>query len=215
MARNKYPEETVQRILDIATRLFTEKGYDATSLADIIQETHLSKGAIYHHFASKEDIFTAIFQRIGRENTAALARIRDNASLSGLEKLRAIFRAAILGDNQSLMLTVTPSLLDNPRFLAMQVRQIYEFVAPDFIAPILQEGMDDGSIPAKNPRELAEAIMILSNVWLNPLVSQPDAANMRRRCNTFNALLSGVGIDNLLDTAMIDAYAAHCHADAQ
>ena len=113
------------------------------------------------------------------------------------------------------MLTVTPSLLDNPRFLAMQVRQIYEFVAPDFIAPILQEGMDDGSIPAKNPRELAEAIMILSNVWLNPLVSQPDAASMRRRCNTFNALLSGMGIDNLLDTAMIDAYAAHCHADAQ
>lgn len=215
MARNKYPEETVQRILDVATRLFTEKGYDATSLADIIQETHLSKGAIYHHFASKEDIFTAIFQRIGSENTAALARIRDNASLSGLEKLRAIFRAAILGDNQSLMLTVTPSLLDNPRFLAMQVRQIYEFVAPDFIAPILQEGMDDGSIPAKNPRELAEAIMILSNVWLNPLVSQPDAASMRRRCNTFNALLSGMGIDNLLDTAMIDAYAAHCHADAQ
>lgn len=215
MARNKYPEETVQRILDVATRLFTEKGYDATSLADIIQETHLSKGAIYHHFASKEDIFTAIFQRIGSENIAALARIRDNASLSGLEKLRAIFRAAILGDNQSLMLTVTPSLLDNPRFLAMQVRQIYEFVAPDFIAPILQEGMDDGSIPAKNPRELAEAIMILSNVWLNPLVSQPDAASMRRRCNTFNALLSGMGIDNLLDTAMIDAYAAHCHADAQ
>lgn len=215
MARNKYPEETVQRILDVATRLFTEKGYDATSLADIIQETHLSKGAIYHHFASKEDIFTAIFQRIGSENTAALARIRDNASLSGLEKLRAIFRAAILGDNQSLMLTVTPSLLDNPRFLAMQVRQIYEFVAPDFIAPILQEGMDDGSIPAKNPRELAEAIMILSNVWLNPLVSQPDAASMRRRCITFNALLSGMGIDNLLDTAMIDAYAAHCHADAQ
>ena len=47
MARNKYPEETVKLILDVATHLFVEKGYDATSLQDIINETKLSKGAIY------------------------------------------------------------------------------------------------------------------------------------------------------------------------
>ena len=45
MARNKYPEETVKLILDVATHLFVEKGYDATSLQDIINETNLSKGA--------------------------------------------------------------------------------------------------------------------------------------------------------------------------
>ena len=45
MARNKYPEETVKLILDVATHLFVEKGYDATSLQDIINETKLSKGA--------------------------------------------------------------------------------------------------------------------------------------------------------------------------
>src|SRR5699024_5951446 len=61
MARNKYPEETVKLILDVATHLFFEKGYDATSLQDIINETKLSKGAIYHHFSSKEEIFEAIF----------------------------------------------------------------------------------------------------------------------------------------------------------
>ena len=55
MARNKYPEETVKLILDISTILFSEKGYDDTSLQDIINETKLSKGAIYHHFSSKED----------------------------------------------------------------------------------------------------------------------------------------------------------------
>ena len=45
MARNKYPEETVKLILDVSTRLFSEKGYDDTSLQDIINETKLSKGA--------------------------------------------------------------------------------------------------------------------------------------------------------------------------
>lgn len=133
MARNKYPEETVKLILDVATHLFVEKGYDATSLQDIINETNLSKGAIYHHFSSKEEIFEAIFHRIGEENTTALAKVRDDKSLNGLEKLWAIFKAALFNSNQSLMLTVTPCLLDNPRFLAMQIAQLYQIVAPKFM----------------------------------------------------------------------------------
>ena len=83
MARNKYPEETVRLILDVTTRLFAEKGYDRTSLQDIINETKLSKGAIYHHFSSKEDILEAIFDRIGEENTAVLAKVRDNKEVNG------------------------------------------------------------------------------------------------------------------------------------
>ena len=65
MARNKYPEETVKLILDTATKMFSEKGYDNTSLQDIINATKLSKGAIYHHFGSKEEILQAVFRRIG------------------------------------------------------------------------------------------------------------------------------------------------------
>ena len=210
MARNKYPEETVKLILDVATHLFVEKGYDATSLQDIINETKLSKGAIYHHFSSKEEIFEAIFHRIGEENTNALAKVRDNPSLNGLEKLRAIFKAALFNANQSLMLTVTPCLLDNPRFLAMQIAQLYQIVAPKFIQPILQQGIDDGSIQAANPGELAEAIMVLSNVWLNPLVSMTDEAGMRNRCKTFNNLMQGVGINQLLDDEMIEGYISYC-----
>lgn len=210
MARNKYPEETVKLILDVATHLFVEKGYDATSLQDIINETNLSKGAIYHHFSSKEEIFEAIFHRIGEENTSALAKVRDDPSLNGLEKLRAIFKAALFNSNQSLMLTVTPCLLDNPRFLAMQIAQLYQIVAPEFIQPILQQGIDDGSIQTANPHELAEAIMVLSNVWLNPLVSMTDEAGMRNRCKTFNNLLQGVGINQLLDDEMIEGYIRYC-----
>ena len=85
MARNKYPEETVKLIVEVATRLFTEKVMTQPSLQDIINETKLSKGAIYHHFASKEEIFEAIISRIGEENTIELAKVRDNNLLNGLE----------------------------------------------------------------------------------------------------------------------------------
>lgn len=210
MARNKYPEETVKLILDVAARLFAEKGYDRTSLQDIINETKLSKGAIYHHFASKEDILEAIFDRIGAENTAVLAKVRDDKTVNGLEKLRSIIRTAVCHANQSLMLTITPDLLENPRFLSLQISQIYEMVAPNFIEPILRQGMEDGSIPIEHPKEIAETIMILTNIWLNPLVNQTDAQGMRERCNTFNHLMSGIGIGILLDEDLIEAYSGFC-----
>ena len=55
MPRNKYPEQTVEKILDAAAALFAEKGYQSTTLQDIIDATGLSKGAVYHHFRSKEE----------------------------------------------------------------------------------------------------------------------------------------------------------------
>ena len=73
MARNKHPEQTVKLILDTASTLFFQKGYDHTTLQDIIDATHLSKGAIYHHFASKEAILIAVADRMGEYNTAVLA----------------------------------------------------------------------------------------------------------------------------------------------
>ena len=67
MARNKHPEETVNLILDVASRLFMEQGYEHTSIQNIIGCLGgLSKGAIYHHFKSKEDILEAVIDKIGR-----------------------------------------------------------------------------------------------------------------------------------------------------
>ncbi|MDI2828571.1 TetR/AcrR family transcriptional regulator [Clostridioides difficile] len=211
MARNKYPEETVKLILDVSTRLFSEKGYDDTSLQDIINETKLSKGAIYHHFSSKEDILKAIFHRLGNENAEIFAKIRDDSRLSGIEKLRKIFQTAVFHSNQSVLLTVSPCLLNNPRFLAMQIEQIYEPIAPQFVEPILTEGVKDGSINIENPHEIAEAIMILTNVWLNPLVKMTDTEGMKKRCDTFNTLLKGLGIDGLLDNQTISAFVQLCN----
>ena len=56
MARNRHPEETVNLILDVAFRLFMEKGYEHTSIQDIIDHLGgLSKGAIYHCCYRQDD----------------------------------------------------------------------------------------------------------------------------------------------------------------
>ena len=67
MARNKYPEITEQRILDASLKLFLEKGYEHTTIQDIIDELgDLTKGAIYHHFKSKSDIIEAVMNQLYR-----------------------------------------------------------------------------------------------------------------------------------------------------
>jgi AcrR family transcriptional regulator len=64
------PNDTRQRILDVALDLFTEQGYDGTSLRQIAEQLGVTKAALYYHFESKEDILMALHMRIhdfGRE----------------------------------------------------------------------------------------------------------------------------------------------------
>ena len=84
MPRNKYPEQTVEKILDAAALLFIQKGYQNTTLQDIIDATKLSKGAVYHHFRSKEEIAQRVGDRLGDQMWEPLRRIRDDPALTGV-----------------------------------------------------------------------------------------------------------------------------------
>ena len=55
MGRNRHPEQTLEKIVDISAELFAKKGYEQTSIQDILDATGLSKGGLYHHFKSKDD----------------------------------------------------------------------------------------------------------------------------------------------------------------
>lgn len=204
VARTRCPEETVRKILDTAERLFIEKGYEHASLQDIIQETGLSKGAIYHHFTSKEDIFYFVCDRIGQRNAEVLSKIRDDDTRNGLDKLRTMFKASLQPERQSKMFRMMPYLMDNAKFLATEMRSIFTEVVPCFVEPIIRQGMADGSIQTEHPKELAEAMMMLSDVWINPIVQPTTPEEIRARCAVYDRLFSSFGIVGLLDPEIVD-----------
>ena len=215
MGRNKYPEETVRKILDTAEQLFIEKGYDHTSLQDIIRGTGLSKGAIYHHFTSKEHIFYFVCDRIGQRNSEVLAAIRDNRTQNGLEKLRAIFKASLQPERQAKMFCMMPYLINNDKFLATEMRSIFNEVVPVFIEPILRQGMADGSIRVQHPKEVAEAMILLSDIWINPIVQPTTPAEIEARCAVYNRLFESFGIEGLIDRQIVETlltYAEMAHS---
>jgi AcrR family transcriptional regulator len=71
---------TRQRILDIALELFTEQGYERTSLRQIAERLGFSKAAIYYHFASKEDILLTLHLRFHEFLKSALDSINPSDS---------------------------------------------------------------------------------------------------------------------------------------
>lgn len=85
-------EEKRQEMLNVAERLFCLKGYDATSVQDILDVLHISKGGFYHYFASKEAVLESLFA--GRAEKAAQAAEQAVANLTTpVERLNAVLRA--------------------------------------------------------------------------------------------------------------------------
>ena len=211
MARNKHPEQTVQLILDTASTLFLQKGYDKTTLQDIIDATKLSKGAIYHHFASKEAIIIAVVDRMGECNAAVLAEVRDKKGLTGAEKLREMFRTAVRLSFQGGILNMLPFLIENPKFMALQMESILNEAAPCYVLPILREGIADGSIRTDHPEELSEVLLLMTDLWLHPVLRPSTPEQVRTRCAFFNQFTRQYGFE-LLDEDLIDTLVGFCRS---
>ncbi len=202
LARNKNPEVTLGRILDVSAQLFFEKGYDNTTIQDIINALgDLSKGAIYHHFKSKEEIIVAVSKRIYDESDEVFSFI-NSKDLTGLEKLKRLFTFSIESTSQDLLIKTKPDLLKNPKLLAIQLDSTINYVAPNWIEPILREGIADGSIKTDHPKELSEVMMLLSNVWLNPLMFECTSDEFNKKLSFFKQLMDSLGID-IFDSQML------------
>lgn len=200
MARNKYPEETVARILDAAQRLFIEKGYEHTTIQDIVNELgDLTKGAIYHHFKSKEDILIAVGQRVFQDMEAVMNEAAAKTYQSGLERLQAQLRTSLFYPGQEHSHRASPNLLKNPHMLATLMENNQEWAAPSTILPAVEQMIAEGTIHTEYPLEYCEAVIILMNIWLSPMLYSCSSEAFARRVACFRELTRLWGADILDD----------------
>lgn len=195
MSRNKYPEETYELIVEVSTKLFIQKGYDNTSLKDIIDNLGgLTKGAIYHHFKSKEDILIAVVNNLCSNNGSSMMKIRNEKNLSGKQKLEKMFLVSLNNPKQEKLFSFVPNLLDNPTFLAYYLKFLFKETIPVYIVPVIKEGVEDGSIHTDYPEELASILMFITDIWLNPLIVKMSNDEIIRKANLANDILKPFGI---------------------
>jgi AcrR family transcriptional regulator len=135
--------ERARRILDAANRLFVHYGYDKTTVGEIADEARVSKGAIYLHWKSKEDLFEALIFREGERLVEdMIARIEADPEAGTIFSL---YRYAIL------------TTLDNPLMHALMTRDVR--IVGNFIERWQKSGLvDDGNLFRKDfVRQLQDA----------------------------------------------------------
>ncbi len=147
-----------------ALKLFAEKGYEATGVAEICASSEVSKGAFYHHFPTKQAIFIMLLEDWLDGVDAELARavnsstIVPEALLAMASETREVFKAA--DGKLEIFLEFWEQARHDP-----QIRQA--FIAPyrkyrEYLAAVVQKGIDEGSFRDFDAQVGGQALVALA-----------------------------------------------------
>lgn len=113
-ASREQSEQTAVRVRDCARALLSERGYDGVSLEEVATRAEVTRGAVYHHFASKQGLFVAVLEDVQRE----VARAVEGAAAGGedlwdqlVRGCDAFLEASVASGARRVMLVDAPSVL--------------------------------------------------------------------------------------------------------
>lgn len=192
MARNKYPQRTVEKILEVSLALFNEKGYEKTTIQDIVNALGMSKGAIYHHFKSKDEIIEALSERCYHNDTQ-MELLRNASDKTGIEKLRAIIYRQIQNEEKKQIDTISINIWKNPKIFMSGMAENLS-VNSQIVERILEEGMADGSIRQQDPLCAAQVLMLLLNYWICSPIVLKELDAIPAKVAYFRTLCDSMGI---------------------
>ncbi|MCL2228856.1 MAG: TetR/AcrR family transcriptional regulator [Firmicutes bacterium] len=185
-------EITKKEILETATRLFNEKGWDKVNIEDVVKSLGVTRGAFYHYFNSREDLIYACIDKVFSDNNPFID-ISKRQELNALEKMRLMVKINddLLGKS---VVNEFQKTLDNPTLFKSEIFSQVNTVAP-FLEKLLADGNKDGSMSVKYPKQTAQ-ILCLMNVWLNFDVPEKEFAD---KISFYGHLAESLGIPIMTD----------------
>lgn len=201
LSRARNPEKTRRKILDVAEALFLEKGYDGTSIQDIIDGLGgLTKGVIYHHFDSKFAILETVMSEAGEEPPFG-----NWHGANGLEKIQNSLKASFTAYKKQEIGYSAAVTLRSPRILGEQYLKIFQELVPE-IQKAVDEGVQDGSIKTDYPEEIAELLMLTLNLWIGFRVSELSEEDLKRKILFIKKTFEGLGVPLLTDDLVKETF---------
>lgn len=200
MAQRKDKSQAMrEKILNTATQLFIQKGSEKTSMQDIAQTAGISKGAIYHHFKSKDEIVLAVIrsrQELMEEEMKQWFKATEN--LTGREQLQAILKSNLESQTARAIDGIVDEYEQDAGFILTMMRDNLRIGAP-LVSDIIKKGMADGSIQAQYPDQTAEVFLLLVNFWMNETVFESDPEKLPERFHFLQFMMTSVGMDIFTD----------------
>jgi AcrR family transcriptional regulator len=190
-------DQTRARLLEAASEVFAEHGYDRASLDDVAAAAGLTKGAVYSSFASKDELFYALMrERIGERLALVAAAVHRQTTLEDTTRDAAAVLAELIfsrAEWQLLFIEFWARAVRDPSLrkeFARQRRDARELIARFIEQQDAQLGID---LPAPAD-QLAVAVLALSNGVAIEQLADPDTVDPAVFGTTLGLLLNGRGL---------------------
>lgn len=182
----KEAQERRNEILDVAERLFSTKGFDATSTGDILNEVGIARGTLYYHFKSKEEILDAMIERITCDLVRKASAIAENESIPVLDRLVQTILALNLNNDLGEMVMEQIHKPQNALLHQKMQSRLLAEVNP-MITGIIRDGIEEGIFQTAYPEGMVEMTMLYSNTAFDELAEDtPQEREKRILAFTYN-----------------------------
>jgi AcrR family transcriptional regulator len=161
------------QLIEVATSLFAERGYEGTSIEAVLAAAGVSRGALYHHFAGKEALFTAVLETISERITVEITEaVRDCTDPVDAMHTGALAWIDMAGDPviQRVMLVDAPSVLGWEQWRAMD-----EGRTVGAMRVMLQAVSDSGRLPQKLVEPFSHMILAALDEAAMVVARAPDS----------------------------------------
>lgn len=151
-------------ILKTAEQLFSTKGYDNTSIQDVLDALSISKGGFYHYFESKLSLLKAIAQEHGRQRIEGLRQEIATGRLSPIRRINMLLSETILfnhDDPDINALIVKISYIDGDSNLREETRTSMLPELVEMMDSAVEDGMRDGSLFTRVPGQVGRILLLL------------------------------------------------------
>ena len=183
-----------------AHRLFAQRGYEATTMQDIVAGSGMSKGAIYHHFRSKQEVLRSVVEDECRHLDEYFAGLATHSEMSVRQRMTALARHLASADPQS-SLGRADWVGEVPTALLESLRNSLTVLALH-LERMLRQGVESGEIDCPFPSEVAGVLVLLVDVWIDPLIAADSCERMCQRVDFVVLFLERFGAPVLDDEAV-------------
>ncbi len=161
---------TINNILEAARTLFVERNYADVTITDIVTRAEVSKGAMYHHFSSKEDLYIKMMHHFLEQIQTITQATTEHSVGSCRERIRESIRSFldISEDLQGILRLVRRDINIFMDPVRHDLIRAYQQAVPDQVAAILHDGIASGEIKPIDTRLLARELVALVEVAMHP-----------------------------------------------
>ena len=153
------------QILDAAEKLFFEKGYDATSVQDILDALGLSKGGFYHYFDAKDTLLREICLRRAEDRFERLKAELNDSRRGPVDKLNLLLAQANLFESEEPRFAALLMKLcwrDGDASISAHWRRILVDRLTPMMDDVIAAGLEDGSLYSRHPMALGRMLVLLA-----------------------------------------------------